>query len=133
VPIHSELKGLGFLKFVEEQKNDGKKLLFSELPFRKDRLSPKASNWFNGTYKKKFNLTPGKNFHSFRHTFVNALRQTGVNETHIAALVGHSTGKATTDVYGNAVGPKLLAKTLKKLDYEIDLSPLRNKKVNTWM
>jgi integrase len=61
-----------------------------------------------------------KVFHSFRHTFTDALKQAGILETIISELVGHSTSESMTmGRYGKRYQPKVLLEALMKLDYGV--------------
>jgi integrase len=93
VPVHAQLNKIGFLKFVAAQgKARGSGAwLFPEVAPR----TPGAkafSKWF-GRYIGTHGVTDAtKVFHSFRHTFIDALRAAGVSKEINSALVGHSNG-----------------------------------------
>ena len=113
VPIHNQLLNLGLLEYVEITK-DGR--LFKELPKRKD-----------GTYSHKFTkqftiiLTElklkqgGLCFHSFRHTFIDGLRNAGVERSIIMRLVGHSNSKDIHSNYGDGHNIKVLQNSINQL------------------
>jgi integrase len=68
-----------------------------------------------------------KVFHSFRHTFTDALKQAGILETIISELVGHSTSESMTmGRYGKRYQPKVLLDVLEQLDYSIELHTISN-------
>lgn len=63
--------------------------------------------------------TPNTTFHSFRHTFIDALREGNVNEGISRSLTGHSS-KRTGDVhskYGKGASIKRLKTEIDKVDY----------------
>jgi len=69
-------------------------------------LSSPFSKWF-GRFRRAAGITsPRLTFHSFRHTFIDALKQAGVEELTIRELVGHANPSITTGRYGKryAVG-----------------------------
>ena len=79
VPIHKDLIDLGFLDFVNTQKGRGKKRLFPELTIDDHgkygaNFSKHASRFLNACDVK----TENNNFHSFRHTFIDACRNAGI-------------------------------------------------------
>jgi len=80
IPLHPFLTNeVYFPKYVESLRKKGETRVFPELPKRRDGYGVKASRWFNERYKKKcgISIKPGekKDFHSFRHTFVDHLKQ----------------------------------------------------------
>ncbi len=94
--------------------NQGKSRLFPELPFERDGYGQRVSRWFNGHGDGKtrgFKLNCGiempadgskKDFHSFRHTFTDHLKQKMVNRHILEEVDGHSHGSITMDRYGKA-------------------------------
>ncbi len=62
--------------------------------------------------------TPRKDFHSFRHTFANTLKQQGVEEGHVAALIGHSQGGITFERYGKPYIPAALVAVIQILHFD---------------
>uniref|UniRef100_UPI003B5253B0 DUF6538 domain-containing protein n=1 Tax=Roseovarius indicus TaxID=540747 RepID=UPI003B5253B0 len=119
VPLHRELVRLGFLEFVEDQKDAGQIRLFSQ-------LKADASGYFSGkmseafsTYLKQIGVKTAKtSFHSFRHTFKDSCRASGV-EPHLSnALLGHAE-EGTGSVYGTGgYGLPLLRDAVDKVDYQ---------------
>jgi len=83
VPIHPELVRIGFLRFVEEVRQGGgsKARIFPLLtPGPKGGLGEAWSKWF-GRYIRGLGITNRASvFHSFRHSFKDALRRAGVSE-----------------------------------------------------
>ncbi|EKN5921234.1 TPA: DUF6538 domain-containing protein [Yersinia enterocolitica] len=99
MPIHPELIKLGFLKYVEALKADGRERLFPELKHHEIKgYRGYASKWFNENYLGKQLEMPrdGKRvFHSLRHNYVNHLDRLELSERMIAQLVGHARGSTT--------------------------------------
>lgn len=93
VPVHPQLDALGFLKFVADQAKErgNSAWLFPEVA--PGTSGTKAwSKWF-GRYIRANGVTDAsKVFHSFRHSFIDALRGASVPEEVNTALVGHSDG-----------------------------------------
>ncbi|TRN19276.1 site-specific integrase [Vibrio furnissii] len=85
IPIHNELIAKGFLAFVNS-KSKGR--LFPELPLIKGYYSHNASKWFQRR-RDSLGLGKGLDAHSFRHTFINELKQLGVSKEIIECIVGH--------------------------------------------
>ena len=119
VPIHPELQRLGLLDYVQTLTDKGETRLFPELEKRRDGYGQTASKWF-GRYRERCGITEdGKVFHSFRHTFIDCLKQAGVPKDHIAALVGHEDGSETFGRYGKDFHPNILLEAVTKLCFGV--------------
>lgn len=134
VPLHDFLvKDLDFPGYVEKLKAQGHTRLFPELQRRKEGYGKTASKWF-GEYRLKCGFTlhqnnapdeERKDFHSFRHTVINQLKQAGVDESVIKELLGHSSSSITFGRYGKRYAPRVLKEqAVDRLKYEIDLGHL---------
>jgi integrase len=146
VPLHDFLvKDLNLPGFVEKLRSQGQTRLFPELKRRKEGYGKTASKWF-GEYRQRcgFKLSrkssvsgatwsacPAsdegrKDFHSFRHTVTNTLKQIGVEQTVISELIGHSSGSITFGRYGKRYSPRVVKEqAIDKLNYRIDLNHLK--------
>ena len=100
VPVHSQMIELGFLDFVAAQERArGEKAWLFPLVAPDTNGASAFSKWF-GRYVGAHGITDtSKVFHSFRHSFVDALRLAGVPSEIIIALVGH-TDTTMTGRYG---------------------------------
>lgn len=117
VPIHNDLINLGFLDFVNKIDNNTR--LFDLRWTDKHGYSATPSKWFSRLRKKVDINDCGnghKDFHSFRHTVANMLKQKGVSENEIGGLLGHATGGITNNRYGKDYDPKFLLSSLHKID-----------------
>ncbi len=133
IPLHPFLeKDLKLPRYTEKLRAEGHKRLFPELQQRRDGYGQTVSKWFNERYKVKCGIVKDdrkKDFHSFRHTFINALKQARVDTEMLAQVVGHETGSITLERYGKKYGPALLLEeVVKKLHYDVDLSHLKEAK-----
>ena len=103
IPIHNDLIIRGFLDYVKAQKGDR---IFPLLrPDNLGRETARFSHWF-GTYLRgacKITDTR-KTFHSFRHLFIDIMREVGVEEATSQALTGHTTGDVSRN-YGGQFHP----------------------------
>jgi integrase len=134
VPLHDFLvNDLNLPGYVEKLKSQGHTRLFPELKRRKEGYGKTASKWF-GEYRQRcgFKLARKsaqsvatdatdegrKDFHSFRHTVTNALKQIGVEQTVISELISHSSGSITFGRYGKRYTPRVLKEqAVDRLDY----------------
>ncbi|OOF11522.1 MULTISPECIES: site-specific integrase [unclassified Salinivibrio] len=127
IPIHNELIAKGFLAFVNS-KSSGR--LFPELPLIKGYYSHNASKWFQ---RRRYSLGFGKGLdaHSFRHTFINELKQLGVSKEIIECIVGHKHNSESFDTYSEQYSPSLLAPVVNMIgtSHTASVLPYAQKKV----
>ena len=122
VPIHPHLIALGFLKFAKEQQSKHQKRLFPELPLHK-------KNGYGFMVTKRFHhylrevvgiKEKTKVFHSFRHTFLNTLKQEEVELEHRSELAGQRCKGVGAEVYVSKFRLPLKLKALLKLKVPFD-------------
>ena len=92
IPIHNTLIELGLIEFIEllKKKDPKRERVFQELKHKKGGYNQNVSRWFNSRYLTSLGLkTDKKNFHSFRHTVSDHLKQKGVEPHFINQLLGH--------------------------------------------
>ena len=118
VPIHSKLSSIGLFEFIESKKKLARKCGKAVRLFSCDNKD------FSEYFRKKINTKVIKDsdktrtFHSFRHTFINKLIQSGQRIEHIAALVGHEQQyKITMNTYGKPVTPKILKDLVEEVNF----------------
>jgi integrase len=116
VPVHPRLIELGLHDHVESMRKKGEDRLFPELKKQRDGYSQVASKWF-GRYRQKHGID--KPFHSFRHTFIDELKQLDVDHKKIAALVGHKDESMTGGRYGKPYKPEILHPVVCMLDFGV--------------
>jgi integrase len=124
IPIHPELRKIGFLKYVAAIRKAGETKLFPDLPpGRRGRRGDKFSKWF-GRFSDTVGVTDKSvTFHSFRHTFKDALSGKVPLDV-IDVLCGWSNGRMA-DKYGSGPLPPILAKAMAKVRYSgLDLRHL---------
>lgn len=120
VPIHPELKRLGFLDHVAgvREKQSARARLFPELTTASTGyISDNFSKWFANFLDKVEIKDSRKNFHSFRHTFRDALREAEIPQDRVRELGGWSSG-STEDDYGSGTRPSTLAREIGKVSYD---------------
>jgi len=119
IPLHPIFTELAFPEFVQELRNKGKQRLFPEIN--------KTSKGYGDTISRAFNRdsksSPGflrkwgvkgpndkgkKVFHSFRHTFIDHLKQKLVPIPMLQQLAGHKNKSETLDRYGKPYSPQTL-------------------------
>lgn len=105
-PIHSKLQDIGFIRFIESErekaKGDVMRRLWPDLePNARGEMGAKPSRFWRN-YLKKINVKDGKDgfgAHSFRHLMADQLRKSGLLDNEIAVALGHSL-KSVTSGYG---------------------------------
>ncbi|MNH31685.1 Phage integrase family protein [compost metagenome] len=86
------------------------------------KLGHAPSKWF-GRYKIKLGITdPRKTYHSFRHTLIDDLRDTGVQDSLIKRIAGHEDGAVTFSIYGSRTPLKAMLEALTTIPLELRAS-----------
>lgn len=132
VPLHPLItKELNFTGFVM---GIGQGRVFPELKRINNRYGHSVSRWFS-KYRDRCGIEAEKKskvFHSFRHTFIDTLKQSLISDNLIAEIVGHSIKGETMGRYGKRFKPKVLYENaILKLDFGVNLSHLKNSKYVT--
>ena len=101
IPIHSELLDMGFIEYVDGLRRLSKKRLLHELTLSQGTgYGRNLSRWFNGPFLRAVGMNDqGLVFHSFRHTMVTNLLQSGVAEPLAKSIIGHAQEGVTQKVY----------------------------------
>lgn len=139
VPLHDFLsKTLNLSAYAEKLKSEGHKRLFPELNYGRDGYGQTVSRWYNDTkrgYKIRYGIKSTqiskKDFHSFRHTAIDHLKQKQVDVELLHEFDGHSFGTMTMDRYGKAYHLKTVyGKIVSQIsfDQELDLKHLMKSK-----
>ncbi|WP_229593036.1 site-specific integrase [Pseudodesulfovibrio sediminis] len=113
VPMHPFLaEALNLPGYAQVLRDQGQTRLFPEIKCGRDRYGQTVSRWFNGNasttfgYKGKCGIEkakegePKKDFHSFRHTLINHLKQKLVDPLLLHELDGHAHNSMTMGRYG---------------------------------
>lgn len=115
IPIHPILMELGIHSYVESVRASGALRAFPELEAVRGKYGYGPSKWF-GRYRNKLGVSdPKKTFHSFRHTFVDDLREAGVQDSLIKQLLGHADYSVTFGIYGSRMPIKEMTRAIKKI------------------
>ena len=119
VPIHAELIRAGFLRYVEQMRNQGSSLLFPLLKVDcHGKITGNFSKWW-GRYRRKHigiksRLKP---FHSLRHAFRDACREADIGEERSDALMGHLRTEKAGRGYGHGFSLKALYRAVNRIHY----------------
>lgn len=134
IPIHDKILELGFLEFLEAQKQNKVENLFSDLYYTKAKgygqsfgkvFNKYKRNWLEReTLEKILNRQILLDLHSFRHTLASALRRGRVSEEHIGVMLGHELNQ--TQNYGKQAYD-FLQSELSKAHYNLDLEELKTR------
>jgi integrase len=122
IPVHQQLMVLGFRDLIEK---GTAKHVFPELPHGATRVTSLYSRHFSRLLNRVGIKRPALSFHSFRHTFIDAMRVCNVRPDVRSALVGHSSGSSRTDPresattagYGSGLTMAVLAQEIGKVVY----------------
>ena len=120
IPIHPELKQLGFLDYVKYQQEHGEHKVFSCLTnTKRNGYGRIIQGWF-ARYLDRIGITsPDKVFHSFIHTFECKAIEKRLHTEHQNALGGWTNKGIGQRVYGRHLEIKALHKELSKIAYPL--------------
>lgn len=133
IPIHPELKRIGFLEYAEGLRHQGERRLFPDLPIgNKGYHSDPFQKWFARFLRKASASAPRTSFHGFRHNFRDAMREAKLSTDAVRALGGWAGPTNTSDAYGAGLRIKTLAREIAKIRYAgLDLTHLHLAMVDT--
>lgn len=122
LPIHPALISIGLLEYVESIRVSGVTRVFPDLEPTRDKYGHAPSKWFS-RYKAKMGLTdPRKTFHSFRHTFIDDLREAGVQDSLIKRMAGHEDSAVTFGIYGSRIPLRAMREALNLIELDQAIS-----------
>lgn len=138
IPLHKDIIGAGFLKFIERRQSEGAVLIFPELVNEREdgAINAKASRWFNDRFRQECGIQSvprkivrtdvKKDFHSFRHTFAAYAITHGVDSKMLEYCQGHQSSQTSSqslyvNFWGNKEAPDLVYKeVIEKMNYSKD-------------
>jgi len=126
IPVHSQLKKVGFLNFVEDRRQgspDGARLFPDLKPNKYGNHAWYAVKRFNEVIlPTAVQMAPRQSLYSLRHSWRDALRRMDASPATLDAL-GWSQGKLTSDAYGDKYDPDILVQQIEKVLFPgVDLS-----------
>lgn len=131
IPIHKTLLDLGLLSYVGKRKMAGSIRLFPDVPLAK------SDSTYSSTFSKRFRhfldnlgIKHKKiSFHSFRHSFEDACRDSSIAQEITDALQGHAQ-RGMAGRYGNGFSLEVLSEAMERFQYRgLDLSHLTSRAV----
>lgn len=119
VPIHPELKRLGFMEYVESVRLTQSKRLFPELPRSSvDNYSDAFQKFFRRFLDKIEGCELADvSFHGFRHTFRDGLREARVHGEIVNRLGGWKESNSLASHYGAGYSLETLSTEIAKVSY----------------
>ena len=121
VPVHPDLIELGFDEYIDQLKKKHLTRLWPNLKAGRDGFGHCFQRWYGKFNRRKITTDEKQVFHSFRHTFIDNLKQQDVNEIIISELVGHANKSITTGRYGKRYEPKKLLDAMLKLEFGFNI------------
>lgn len=114
VPIHHRLIELGFLEYKNRQRG----ALFPgvEKEAASGQIAKAWGQWF-GRYKTSLGIVVRKDFHSFRHTFIDACREAGVDSELRLKITGHAP-QVEGEKYGTLEQLRTLKREIDRVGYQ---------------
>lgn len=92
IPVHPHLLALGLLDYVRTLPADGRLFPLLQPSGTKQKYHVRLGVWWQRYLREKLKIerTDIQPFHSFRHTFINFMREAGVREDVQNSITGHS-------------------------------------------
>jgi integrase len=121
IPIHPELKKIGFLDYVEKIRKTGEIALFPELKpatglrYKSDQMSAKLNRFIDSLNVEAEDEQ--KDFHSFRHTLATAMKRAGLPYDARDELGGWAKAGTRAKVYEARYSAQELYDFLSKVEY----------------
>lgn len=116
LPMHPALIDLGLLQYVESVKRTGADRLFPDLQPVRGKLGHAPSKWFSRYKAKRGVIDSKKTFHSFRHLFIDELRDAGVQDSLIKRMAGHEDAATSFKVYGSRIPMTAMIEAIAHVD-----------------
>ncbi|TKW60766.1 MAG: site-specific integrase [Blastochloris viridis] len=118
VPIHQRLIDLGFLDYHQQQQAKRSKLLFPDITYSagKERHGDNFGRRYNRALATLKLKGERRDFHSFRHTMIDALRVAGIQEGVMMAITGHKDERMVGN-YGKGYTLPILQQALNQVDF----------------
>ena len=121
VPIHENLKRVGFLEYCNYMKKQKKERVFWDLTKSRDGYGRNIGRYFM-EYLRKVGVYEfqSKVFHSLRHSFITNLLQNCVREEVVNGISGHKQKTMSTTIYfkGGFPSDLLYEEGISKLNFE---------------
>jgi integrase len=127
IPLHPAIIERGFLEYVERIRAAGHERLFPEAWDTQNGPGDKLSRWF-AVYRKSLKIgslkkgdgLPVKCLHSFRHCFINGLKQAGADTLKIKQLSGHDDPDIATGRYGKGYPLQPIYEVVCLLNFDLE-------------
>jgi integrase len=123
ISVHPTLIRCGFLAYVAERRAAGESRLFPLDRDSRGRFADRYQKWFSRFLERVGAKAPKTSYHSFRHSFTDALRRAGATGEIIDGVLGWSRGNVR-DRYGSGAWIKMLADVIQEVEYGLDLGHL---------
>jgi integrase len=118
VPVHPELVRLGFWNYVDDARKSGRELLFSDVSRNQlGNWGDPTSKWFARLIDRLELSGTALCFHSFRHTFEDALKEVDLHDTPIGNVITGRVSPGVSKNYGSRYTVTKLADALAKVRY----------------
>ncbi|SEI14695.1 Phage integrase family protein [Methylobacterium sp. 275MFSha3.1] len=125
VPVHPMLERIGFVQHVEQMRNAGAERLFPDVVRGADRYFSPFSKWFSRFLADAGVKRDRNAFHSFRHTFRDAMREASVPPDVVTALGGWVRGGMEEHYGSGRITAPVLHEHMLRIRYDgLDLSHL---------
>lgn len=125
VPVHPELVRLGFWSYVEEAQKANRELLFPDVSRNQlGNWGDLTSKWFARLIARLELSGTALCFHSFRHTFEDALKEVDLHDTPLGNVITGRVSSGVSKNYGSKYTMAKRAEAMAKVHYPgLELPP----------
>lgn len=125
VPVHPMLEQIGFAQHVEQMRKAGAERLFPDIMRGADGYFSPFSKWFSRFLADAGVKRDRNAFHSFRHTFRDAMREASVPPDVVTALGGWVRGGMEEHYGSGRITAPVLQEHMQRIRYDrLDLAHL---------
>ncbi|EID4380369.1 site-specific integrase [Vibrio parahaemolyticus] len=121
IPLHQALLQKEFISYISKRREQGHQMLFDYTPLGDSLNWSKQFTTQLGRLLSQIGFTAGRRptAYSFRHTFIDEMKQKNISEFITAQIVGHSYDKITYGRYGKTMDLATLRNYINQIHYDI--------------
>lgn len=118
IPVHPKIMQGGFKSYLNAISEAGHERVFPELIYHSvNGYGQQFGKWYSLFNRQHITSDSKRTFHSFRHSFCNALKQAGVAPDLLSELLGHKVHSISMNRYSSRFSPKIMLEAILNLPW----------------